>query len=878
MASAAVLPVALTPDADAAYPGSALAPSPEQIRAMKERHAQDRMRLVERFEAGGTVSHLLRGLSRVTDRLIAQCARMTRVSDFATVVAVGGYGRAELFPYSDVDLLIVPVRDCSGPEDRQLAHFVQILWDLGLAIGHSVRTPPQCAEQAVSDATIMTSMLETRRICGPVRGYEQFREEVGRVMNARDFYRAKILEQQQRHTKFEDTPYSLEPNCKESPGGLRDLHILLWVARAAGMGQNWDDMMRSGLLTANECERIKRTERHLKRVRARLHIVARRREDRLVFDLQHTLATAFDMRATAQWRPSEVFMKSYYQAAKIVTQINSLVLPAVEERLFPENSGVSEPLEGEFHVRAERLDIVDETLFRRDPGQILQAFVTWQRHGEIKAMTPRLLRAIWNSAELMNAEWRNAPANRERFLSVFRHQDGTLHTVRLMNQWSVLGAYLPAFRRIVGQMQHDLFHVYTVDQHILMVLRNLRRFQSSDFAHEYPHCSQLIANFDQPWLLLLAALFHDIAKGRGGDHSELGSVDARRFCRQHGLGRDETDLVCFLVEQHLTMSRVAQKEDLADPLVINRFAQRIGSDRRLVALYLLTVADVRGTSPKVWNAWKARLLDDLFRKTQRVLGGGSIGAEAELEGRKRESLDILKLYGLSAHAHEKLWKQLDVVYFLRHSARDIAWHARCLLVHVDSPRPIIRTRLAPGGEGIEVLVYSSDNRNLFLRVCGFFDKQRVSILDAKIHTTRHGYALDTFLVSDPVLGTNLRNRLESLESDLTAWLERRDMQVEPARGRLSRHSRHFPVAPAVHLAPDDSGQHHMLSIIATDRVGLLFSVAQVLMNHEVDLLTAKITTLGERVEDVFLIKGRGLVDARAQIQLETDLLKVLEPI
>jgi len=478
----------------------------------------------------------------------------------------------------------------------------------------------------------------------------------------------------------------------------------------------------------------------------------------------------------------------------------------------------------------------------------------------------------------MDAAFRRAPENRAHFLAILHQGNGVLHTLRLMNQWSVLGGYLPVFRRIVGQMQHDLFHVYTVDQHILMVVRNLRRFSASEYAHEYPLCSQLMADFDRPWLLILAALFHDIAKGRGGDHSGLGAIEVRRFCRQHKVAADDTELAVFLVEHHLTMSQVAQKQDLADPSVIARFAAMVGTDRRLVALYLLTVADIRGTSPKVWNAWKARLLEDLFRRARRALGGQALGADAELEGRKRESLRILQLYGLSATAHERLWKELDLVYFLRHSASDIAWHARCLLVHVRAERPVVRTRLAPAGEGLEVLLYSHDQKDLFMRVCGYFEHKRLSILDAKIHTTRHGYALDTFLISDNGRGGNFRSMLQSVETELTAWLSSGPAQIPPPRGRVSRHSRHFPVAPAVHLQPDESGRQYMLSLVATDRVGLLYTVAGVLARHGVNVLTAKILTLGERVEDVFLIDGQALGQAREQLQLETDLLQALAPL
>jgi [protein-PII] uridylyltransferase len=863
--------------ATATPPAPAYANDSDVARGLRERLEQGRAELLARFESGAPVGRLLHGLARLTDRFVRQAAEHTGVAGFATVVAVGGFGREELFPHSDVDLLLIPREPLSGGEQQRIATLVQLLWDMGLAIGHAVRTVPECARDAQEDATVMTSMLEARRICGPREGFEAFRRVLHDALDPRAFLRAKLLEQQQRHTKYADTPYALEPNCKESPGGLRDLQVLLWVSRAAGLGRSWDEMARNGLLTGAECNQIKETERHLKRFRAWLHILARRREDRLVFDLQHALAGALGVAATASRRASEVLMQTYYHAAKIVTQLNTLVLLAVEERIFPPTTGEAVALDAVFCVRAERLDILDERVLWEDPPQILRAFLTLQQHAELKGMTPRLLRALWNARGRMDAAFRRAPENRVYFLAILQHPDGVLHTLRLMNQWSVLGGYLPVFRRIVGQMQHDLFHVYTVDQHILMVVRNLRRFQASEFAHEYPKCSQLMADFDRPWLLLIAALFHDIAKGRGGDHSKLGTMEVRRFCRVHGITREDTDFLAFLVEHHLTMSQVAQKQDLADPAVIDRFRRLVQTDRRLVALYLLTVADIRGTSPKVWNAWKARLLEDLFQRTRRALGGEALSADAELEGRKRESLRILQLYGLSPTAHERLWKELDVVYFLRNSANDIAWHARCLLVHVRTNRPIVRTRLAPAGEGLEVLIYTADQKDLFFRVCGYFESRHLSILDAKIHTTRHGYALDTFLVTDHGRG-HFRELQQDVERELTDWLAGTGEPPAPPRGRVSRHSRHFPVAPLVHLQPDESGRHYMLSLVATDRVGLLYSVAQVLMRHQVNVLTAKIMTLGERVEDVFLLEGQALGRAKEQLQLESDLLQALAPL
>ena len=836
-----------------------------------------RAQVISEFQAGGPVQQLLSGLARVADRFIRRAAAQTAVTRFAAVAAVGGYGRAELFPHSDVDLLIIPVEAPSAPQESQIESFVHALWDMGLAIGHAVRTAEQCGEEASHDPTVMTALLESRVLCGPRTAFARLQAELRRVLDPRAFHRAKLLEQRQRHAKFEDTPFALEPNCKESPGGLRDLQILLWLSQAAGLGRSWTDLARVGLLTQEETATLRHTERTLRSIRARLHMVAGRREDRLVFDVQSAVAQASGIKGDSTRLASEMLMQTYYRAAKTVTQLNTIVLLAIEQRLMPRDPVPAVVLDGVFSSRHELLDIADDAALSREPTAILRAFLLLQRHPELKGMSPGLLRAIWHASPAMGAEFRSNAENRASFLSILQQPRGVVHELRRMNQWSVLGAYLPPFRRIVGQMQHDLFHVYTVDQHILMVVRNLRRFTLSEFAHEYPLCSQLAADFERPWVLYVAALFHDIAKGRGGDHSQLGSRDARRFCQQHGIASEDAELVSFLVRHHLAMSQAAQKQDLTDPAVIRRFARLVRTDRRLVALYLLTVADVRGTSPKVWNAWKARLLESLFQLTRRALGGEARGANAELEGRKLEALRILRLYGLSERAHEPLWRELDIVYFLRHSAQDIAWHARALLVHAGTDRPIVRARLAPAGEGIEVLLYVRDQKDLFARACGYFDSHSLSILDAKIHTTRRGYALDTFLVSDRGGSAHFRDLLDRIERELTQWIATQVELPAPGKGRLSRQSRHFPVSPAVQLNADESGQHYLLTLVTTDRIGLLYAVARVLARHEINVQTAKILTLGERVEDVFLIDGPALAQPKAQLQLERDLLEALSP-
>ena len=416
---------------------------------------------------------------------------------------------------------------------------------------------------------------------------------------------------------------------------------------------------------------------------------------------------------------------------------------------------------------------------------------------------------------------------------------------------------------------------YTVDQHILMVLRNVRRFFMAEHSHEYPMCSQLAAGWDKPWILFIAALFHDIAKGRGGDHSELGRKEVRLFCRQHGIAAEDAKLIEFLVGEHLSMSRIAQKEDLSDPEVIAAFARRVGNERYLTALYLLTVADIRGTSPKVWNAWKGKLLEDLYRYTLRVLGGRAPDAMAEVEARKREALTTLALHAEPFEAHKALWNTLDVSYFMRHEASDIAWHARQLSRHAGKAKVIVRARRSLAGEGMQVLVYTPDAPDLFARICGYFDQAGFSILDAKIHTANNGYAIDTFQVISPTLDDHYRELASMVEADLGRTLEERGPLPPPGKGRVSRRVKSFPVAPRVDLRPDEKAQRWLLSVSASDRVGLLYLIARVLARHHINIFLAKITTLGERVEDSFLIDGSELQHNKAQIAIETELLDAL---
>ena len=836
------------------------------------------------------VRGLLKRLCELTDAALMQLWDECGLDHAFALVAVGGYGRGELYPYSDVDVLLLlppgtdPQADATLKE--KLERFIGRCWDTGLEIGSSVRTVDECIQEARDDITIQTSLLESRLITGNVKLYKTFQKRYLETMDDKAFFTAKTLEMRQRHTKFENTPYSLEPNCKESPGGLRDLQIVLWVAKAAGLGHSWDALARKGLATAFEARQLKRNEDTLALIRVRLHLESRRREDRLIFDLQNAVAKSLGLGVredgTVHAREaSEALMKRYYWTAKAVAQLNQILLLNIEERLFA-NTQTLIPINERFCDKAGMIEVNRDDLYLREPHAILETFLLYQTHLSIKGLSARTLRALYNARPVMNGAFRTDPVNRQAFMQILQAPRGITHAMRLMNQTSVLGRYLWVFRRIVGQMQHDLFHVYTVDQHILMVLRNVRRFFMPEHAHEYPFCSQLAAGWDKPWILYAAALFHDIAKGRGGDHSQLGRVEVRKFCRDHQVDPDDAKLIEFLVAEHLSMSHIAQKQDLSDPDVIQAFAKRVKNERNLTALYLLTVADIRGTSPKVWNAWKGKLLEDLYRYTSRVLGGRAPDAEAEVETRKREALTMLALYALPFEAHKDLWHTLDVSYFMRHDAADIAWHTRQLsrpLAHAKANGtpmpPTVRARLSPIGEGLQVMVYTPDQPDLFARICGYFDQAGFNILDAKVHTASNGYALDTFQVVTGLLEDHYRELIHMVENGLTETLEKVAPLPAPSKGRVSRRVKSFPVAPRVSLSPDERGQRWLLSISASDRVGLLYRVARVLANHKVNIQLAKIITLGERVEDTFLISGDALQHNKAQLDIETELLDAL---
>lgn len=804
---------------------------------------------------------LLKQQSLLIDQLLKKIWVQAGIDADISLIAVGGYGRNQLFPYSDIDLLILLPNTDFGTElntlqNQKIENLIGLLWDIGLNVGHSVRTLQECINESAQDVTVQTNLLEARLLCGKKSHYFTFLKAVNETIDAANFFTAKFKEQDNRHAKFNDTTYNLEPNIKESPGGLRDLHMILWLALSQNLGKNWTDLAKNKIITQAELRQIKRHERNLQNIRIRLHYLAKRREDRLLFDFQNELATDLGCVTTPRKRASEQLMQSYYTSAKFINLINEILLKTFEKIAHKIRPKIM-PINARFEAHDDLLEIKTANVLQQYPNAILESFLLLQQYPQLRGMSANLIRELQRVKKIVNVDFRQAPDNKATFLAILSQPNGVNHSLRRMNRYGILGLYIPVFGKIVGQMQHDLFHVYTVDEHILNVLANLRRYAKPELKHEFPLCTQLFSDFDKPYLLYLAALFHDIAKGRGGDHSTLGTIDAKRFCKLHGLSKDDTNLVSWLVDAHLKMSSTAQKSDLSDPEVIQQFAHFVKTEKRLIALYLLTVADIRGTSPVVWNAWKARLLESLFYATQHLLKNTGFTAQQTIQTRQIEATEKLTRYGLKPESYLALWENVGTGYFTRFESDEIAWQSRLLTPHVFTDKPIVRARLSPNGDGIQVMIYTKNQDDLFARICNFFDRMAYNIVQAKIYTTNHGYALNNFIVLDQSgKSVSYSGLLKFIELELTQKIASHHPLEAPLQGRISRQVKYMSIKAQVKITPELQGNNLILEIVAGDRPGLLAYVANVLLQHNIELHNAKINTLGNRAEDSFLISAK----------------------
>lgn len=853
--------------------------SAENLAPLKDELASGREALARAFLASTlSPARYLARHAHLVDETLRRLLETHPLPRGAALLAVGGYGRGELYPHSDIDVLIL-LAQTAGAEDEARVHaLVAALWDVGLQVGASVRTIEQSLALADEDITVATTLLETRLLAGSRTLYHAFRERYRTWLDPRSFYEAKRQEQEQRHARMLGSPFALEPNCKEHPGGLRDLQLLIWIARALGYRGGWAALATKGLLTPAEAQALSRCQSFIARVRIHLHLLARRAEDRLLFDHQEKLAQCLGIAGQDGRRPAEVFMQRYYLTVKQVLQVNAILMATFAEALFPERQRLPFPINERFQQRGDRLDVVSEDTFVRHPEALLEVFLLLAQRSELTDLTARTLRLLWAHRELIDDAYHLEPRHQALFLDLLKQRRGIVHGLRRMNQFGILSRYLPPWRRIICQMQYDLYHAYTVDTHTLMVVRNLRCFTMGEHAHEYPAMNALMFEFGQPWLLYLAALFHDIGKGRGGDHSLIGAEEAERFCREHRLDSSDAELVVWLVRHHLEMSRTAQKEDISDPEAVARFATLVGDERRLIALYLLTHADIRGTSPKVWTPWKERLLHDLFEATRRHLRQSRQGiAHDPLTTRLEDARRLLRFHGLRPGAETPFWHTLDTAYFLRHSPEEIAWHTRILYGRFQQEEPVVRARLSPEDGGIQLMVYTRDAPELLLRLIAYLTQLGLEVWEAKIHTTHAGHALDSFVLRPPN-DLPARELLPLLEYELPRRLSQPGSPPEPDLGsrRLPRLVRHFPFTPQIHLNPDERGLHYVLNVTAIDQPGLLYKIVRTLARHGIAIDMARIDTLGERAEDTFLIRGDALESPQRRHALVSELTRAID--
>jgi [protein-PII] uridylyltransferase len=842
--------------------------------------------LAERFAAHEPIDTLVRVRADFIDRVLTRAWERHMPADAeAALIAVGGYGRGELHPASDVDVLIL-TRDDPAALAEHLEALVMFLWDIGLEIGHSVRTLAQTVEEAEADVSVVTNLMESRLLAGDASLFSAMRTATGpdRIWPSDQFFAAKIEEQQARHRKFGDTAYNLEPNIKENPGGLRDIQMVGWVAKRHFGTDTMAGLVQHGFLTDGEYRALMAGQSLLWRIRFALHLHTGRHEDRLLFEHQRELALEFGYADDEHNLAVEQFMQAYYRTVMELNRLNEMLLQLFQEAILM--AGEAEqitPINKRFRGRNGYLEVTNPGIFVRYPLALLEVFLVFQQQRALKGVRASTIRLIRAHLHLIDEHFRADIKARSLFMEILRQPSGLTHTLRRMNRYGVLARYIPAFGNIVGRMQHDLFHVYTVDEHTLTLIRNLRRFGVPAFAHEFPECSQVFGELPKPELLYLAGLFHDIAKGRGGDHSQLGAEYAWGFCKLHALSDYDTGLVSWLVRSHLLMSITAQRKDIEDPEVIQEFAAAVGDPNRLRYLYLLTVADIRATAPQLWNSWKNALLNQLYRATQRALERGLANPQAQdelIQRRRTEALQLLNERRIDEAQALALWQLLDTDYFMHATPDEIAWHTERVLSEGSRPaQPVVEVRPESHRGCTEIFVYSQDRDRLFAHTTGLLDQLGLDIQGARIQTLSDGRAMNSYFV----LGHDGHSIVSPFEcrqimENLQQGLAHPDSFVIHNNPHIPRQIKAFITTPEVSFSQDESNSRTELHLTATDRPGLLSRIGQVFASHNISLISAKVATIGAIAEDTFLItdqNGEPLTDAKRKQALAKDLADAL---
>lgn len=832
--------------------------------------------LAERFSNGEPVSELVRRRAELIDRLLVYLWQQHAgaLAGSVALIAVGGYGRAELHPHSDVDIMLLRGDDIPPGGEASLSAFVTALWDVGLEIGHSVRTIRQCRQQAESDITVTTTLMEARLLAGPGDLFAALQVAIApdQIWPSADFFAAKRKEQLERHHRYDDTAYKLEPNVKGSPGGLRDIQMIGWVAKRHFGVQTLDELVQHRFLTREQLRILHDGQEFLWRVRFGLHVLTGRREDRLLFDHQTRLARMLGYEDASYTLAVEQFMQRYYRTVMELSRQNEMLLQLFEEAILMDPDARPASLNERFQVKNGYLQTTNDEVFKRDPSALLELFLLLQQYENIRGVSAVTVNLIRRHLYLIDEEFRQNPRNHRLFLNILRAPVGVTHQLRRMNLYGVLGLYVPSFGRIVGRMQYDLFHAYTVDEHTLFVVGNLRRFALTRFDHEFPHCSPLMQSFDKPEIVYLAGLFHDIAKGRGGDHSELGAVDAEAFCLEHGMSPYDARTVAWLVRHHLVLSTTAQKKDIGDPSVINEFAAIVGDKTHLDYLYVLTVADVRGTNPKLWNSWKATLFRDLYEATARALRRGlenPIDREQLIQETQTAALDLLGRSRIPETRRLQVWGLFSEDYYLRYRSDEIAWHTELLANGPEElDNMLLDIRRQAGGDGIEAVIYTPRAKRTFAHATAALDELGMTIVDARVVPITNGYSLDTYIFMELDRRIEIDDpRLGKIRQALTRVLASTDGRIDPVTRRAPRQVRMFATTTTVEFDLDAANGRTVMELVAGDRPGLLSTVGQIFIDLNVDIETAKIMTIGERAEDVFYIvdeHGKPLSDDRCK--------------
>ncbi len=792
--------------------------------------------------------------------LVSAWERHTGGDSRAALIAVGGYGRGELHPHSDIDIMIVLEEEELGRQKEGIEQFLTFLWDIGLEIGHSVRTVEDCVNEAAQDITVITNIMESRLLAGPWRLFQEIRRATGpdRIWPADLFFKAKWKEQQQRYAKYDDTVYNLEPNIKEGPGGLRDIQNIGWVAKRHFGCETMHGLVGHDFLTEAEYDALMEGRSLLWEIRFALHILTGRREDRVLFDYQRTLAEQFGFVDQDHSLAIEQFMQQYFRTVIRLERLNERLLQLFEEAIL--HAGQPEeiiPINKRFQICNGFIEVTDDEVFRRYPYALLEIFLQLQLHPELKGVRASTVRLIRANRFRIDDTFRNDLRARSLFMEIMRQPEGITHELRRMNRYGILAAYLPLFGKIVGRMQYDLFHVYTVDAHTLFVIRNLRRFAVAKHAHEFPLCSEIMERLPKPELLYLAGLFHDIAKGRGGDHSELGAADALEFCRQHGLSDYDSELVSWLVRNHLIMSMTAQREDVSDPEAIHNFARKVDDLTHLDYLYLLTVADIRATDPKKWNSWKDVLMRELYLTTRRALLRGLEYPQAVdelIQEKQSKAYRLLEERGIKHQAAHDLWLTLHIDYFLHSSPEELAWHTEVVLGAGRDTLPEVAIRRKSERGCSEIFVYSLDQKGLFALTTALLGQMGLNIVDARIETSDDGTTRDSYSVLEEngkIIASEARAK--EIAERLKKVIQRPETMDLSVQRRIPRLLKHFSVPTQVDFSQDPSNLRTVMKLVAADRPGLLARVGQVFARCGVSLHNAKISTIGAEVEDIFFI-------------------------